>query len=230
MKYVGSKDRIAKHLLPVMLAERKPDQWWVEPFVGGANMIDKVDGKRLGNDSHKYVIALLKALQCGWVPPTRISKERYHEIKKYPDGYPDELVGFVGFVCSFGGKWWGGYACCNQGRNYAAEAVRNLAKQAPNLAGVEFACGNYLDLEIPPTSLIYCDPPYTGVNYYRDDFDHEAFWQWCRARATEGHTVFVSEYCAPADFTCVKTVEHLTILNKDSYDKRTEKLFRCEVR
>jgi len=45
MKYMGSKNRIAKHLLPIMLAERKPDQWWVEPFVGGANMIDKVEGK-----------------------------------------------------------------------------------------------------------------------------------------------------------------------------------------
>ena len=39
---------------------------WVEPFVGGANMIDKVDGKRIGNDSHKHLIALHKALQDGY--------------------------------------------------------------------------------------------------------------------------------------------------------------------
>jgi DNA adenine methylase len=48
MKYMGSKNRIAKYILPIMLAERKPDQWWVEPFVGGGNMIDKVDGNRIG--------------------------------------------------------------------------------------------------------------------------------------------------------------------------------------
>ena len=48
MQYMGSKNRIAKHILPIMLAERKPDQWWVEPFVGGANMIDKVEGNRIG--------------------------------------------------------------------------------------------------------------------------------------------------------------------------------------
>ena len=63
MQYVGSKNKIAKHILPIMLAERKPDQCWVEPFVGGANMIDKVEGSRIGNDCHEYLIALLKALQ-----------------------------------------------------------------------------------------------------------------------------------------------------------------------
>ena len=37
MKYVGSKRLISKYILPLMLAERKPDQWWIEPFVGGGN-------------------------------------------------------------------------------------------------------------------------------------------------------------------------------------------------
>ena len=63
MQYMGSKNRIAKHILPIMLAERKPDQWWVEPFVGGANMIDKFEGNRIGNDSHEFLIALLVALR-----------------------------------------------------------------------------------------------------------------------------------------------------------------------
>lgn len=41
---MGSKNRIAKHLLPIMLkeAEKHGITKWVEPFVGGANMIDKV--------------------------------------------------------------------------------------------------------------------------------------------------------------------------------------------
>ena len=60
---MGSKNRIAKHILPIMLEHRKEGQYWVEPFVGGANMIDKVEGLRIGNDSHVYLIALLKALQ-----------------------------------------------------------------------------------------------------------------------------------------------------------------------
>jgi DNA adenine methylase len=73
MRYVGSKNRIAKHILPIMLAERKPDQWWVEPFVGGANMIDKVAGNRIGNDSNEFLIALLVALRDGYIPPCCIS-------------------------------------------------------------------------------------------------------------------------------------------------------------
>ena len=41
---MGSKARIAKHILPIMLeeAEKKGITKWVEPFIGGANMIDKV--------------------------------------------------------------------------------------------------------------------------------------------------------------------------------------------
>ena len=45
MKYMGSKNRIAKHILPIILKDRIENQYYVEPFVGGANMIDKVDGK-----------------------------------------------------------------------------------------------------------------------------------------------------------------------------------------
>jgi DNA adenine methylase len=37
MTYLGSKKRIAKHLLPIMIqeADRKGITTWVEPFVGG---------------------------------------------------------------------------------------------------------------------------------------------------------------------------------------------------
>ena len=33
MKYMGSKRRIAKHILPIMLANRTEGQYFVEPFV-----------------------------------------------------------------------------------------------------------------------------------------------------------------------------------------------------
>ena len=37
MKYMGSKNRIAKHLIPIMVAEAdsKGITTWVEPFNGG---------------------------------------------------------------------------------------------------------------------------------------------------------------------------------------------------
>lgn len=225
MQYMGSKNRIAKHLLPVILEHKTPEMTWVEPFVGGANMIDKVNGKRIGNDSHKHLIALHKALQDGWIPPTEVSKEMYYDVKANQQNYSDELIGFVGFLCSFGGKWWGGYAANKKGDNYADRGSRVLTKQAKNFNGVDFRCGNYLEMEIPPNSLIYCDPPYEGTTAYKDAFDHDTFWQWCRDMSGKGHIVFVSEYNAPSDFKCVKTVEHKTILDKNSQYKRVEKLF-----
>jgi len=229
MKYMGSKNRIAKHILPIMLAERKPEQFWVEPFVGGANMIDKVTGNRIGNDSHEYLIALLTSLRDGYTPPTDISKELYYEIKAKPQAHPKELVGFVGFLCSFGGKWWGGYAFNNKDSNYAERGSRCLVRQAKNLKGVVFKSGSYLELEIPKSSLIYCDPPYANTCKYKDDFNHDVFWQWCRDMSKKGHTVFVSEYSAPEDFVCIKEVQHKTILDKNSQYPRIEKLFRYKA-
>ena len=223
---MGSKNRIAKHILPIMLAERKPDQWWVEPFVGGANMIDKVEGNRIGNDSHEFLIALLVAVRDGYIPPTDISKELYYAVKSKPQDYPKELVGFVGFLCSFGVRWWGGYAFNKEGRNYAEKGSRCLVKQAKNLDGVVFKSGSYLELEIPENSLIYCDPPYANTSKYKDDFNHAVFWDWCRTKTKSGHTVFISEYSAPNDFVCVKEIQHKTILDKNSQYPRIEKLFR----
>lgn len=225
MQYMGSKNRIAKHLLPIMLEHKTDDMVWVEPFVGGANMIDKLDGYRIGNDSHPYLIALLKALQDGWIPPTEVSKELYYDIKFNEDNYDPEVVGFVGFLCSFGGKWWGGYAANKKGDNYAERGSRVLTKQAKLFEGIDFRCGNYLDMDIPNNSLIYCDPPYEGTTAYKGGFDHSVFWEWCRTKSKEGHTVFISEYNAPEDFECVKTIEHKTILDKNSQYERVEKLF-----
>jgi len=229
MQYMGSKNRIAKHILPIMLSERKPNQWWVEPFVGGANMIDKVIGNRIGNDSHEYLIALLTALRDGYIPPTNITREMYYAIKLESHAYPRELVGFVGFLCSFGGKWWGGYAFNNKGDNYAERGSRCLVKQAKNLNGIVFKSGSYLELELPEACLIYCDPPYANTCKYRDHFNHDVFWEWCRTQAKSGHTVFISEYSAPNDFVCVKEIQHKTILDKNSNYPRLEKLFRYNV-
>ena len=228
---MGSKNRIAKFVLPIMIKEanEKRITTWAEPFVGGANMIDKVVGNRIGNDINEYLVALLIALRDGYVPPTNVSKELYYAIKSKPQEYPKELVGFVGFLCSFGGKWWGGYAFDKKGTNYAERGSRCLVKQAKNFDGIVFKCGSYLELEIPENSLIYCDPPYANTCRYKDDFNHDIFWDWCMAQTKSGHTVFISEYNAPNDFVCVKEIQHKTILDKNSQYPRIEKLFRYKA-
>lgn len=44
MKYVGSKNRISKELAPIIQSYITEDtKGYLEPFVGGANMIDKIN-------------------------------------------------------------------------------------------------------------------------------------------------------------------------------------------
>ena len=156
MKYMGSKNRIAKEILPIMLKERG-QRTWVEPFVGGANVIDKVQGNRIGNDNQEYVIALYKALQNGWLPPEEVSEELYAEYKRRQDNL-DPLTAFIGIGCSFGGKWFGGYVR-QKGYNFAAGGKRALQKQLPFILDVHFFYKDYREW-YPKNKLIYCDPPY----------------------------------------------------------------------
>ncbi len=218
MKYMGSKARIAKDILPIILEGRKPGQYYVEPFGGGANSICEVDNPRIYNDVNDLIAACLKEVSNGWIPPVDIDRDFYSECRdKFKTGiYSEEeehVIGYVGINGSYGGRWFdGGYAgitTTREGkvRNYPEEAWRNVMAQAPKLAGVEFHSGCYLTLEIPAKSIIYCDPPYKGTKEYKfaadSGFNSDEFWQWCRDRAKDGHSVFVSEYEAPEDFVCV---------------------------
>lgn len=66
MKYVGSKNRLAKQLSPIIQSyiDNPNCKGYIEPFVGGANMIDKIKcDKKYGFDTHKYLIALLQQAQ-----------------------------------------------------------------------------------------------------------------------------------------------------------------------
>ena len=208
MKYMGSKRRIAKDILPIILKDRKPEQWYVEPFAGGMNSICEVDGNRIANDYHYYLIEMWKAIEGGWVPRL-YTKEEYKDVQINKDRYPPEVVGWVGFNCSYSGKYFGGYAGQTKTkigtvRDYQVEAISNVLKQKEKLSGVVFRNQSYIDLDVPNNSIIYCDPPYQGTTKYKTgDFDHDIFWEWCRIMKKMGHTIFISEYNAPEDFKCV---------------------------
>lgn len=225
---MGSKSRHAKYMLPIILKDRKPGQWYVEPFVGGANMIDKVDGNRIGSDLNKYLISLLNQLQQGWLPPY-IDEEMYIKIKNNKDKYDDFLLGYVGFQLSYGATWFGSYRKDSIGkRDYSIEAYNNLKKQAPKLKGIIFLNKTYDELEIPENSIVYCDPPYENTAKYNavEDFHHKDFWNWCNNLVEKGHKVFVSEYNAPNDWECVWQREVNSSLTKNTGSKKAiEKLF-----
>jgi len=228
---MGSKNRIAKEILPIILKDRKPEQWYVEPFVGGANMIDKVGGKRIGADFNPFVIEALKLIRDNPESlPTQITKEYYRELKE--NMRLDGLTGYVGVVMSFRAKWFGGFTGDKRleakGRGsaeaFATAAKNNALKQSPLIKGLIFISGSYLYLDIPKESIIYCDPPYEGTTKYKDAFCHATFWNWVRTKSLEGHAIFVSEYNAPEDFICIWQ-KRINNNLKDSGAKEVEKLF-----
>lgn len=233
MKYMGSKARHAKEILPIILSGRTDGQWYVEPFVGGANVIDKVDGNRIGADFNPYVIALWKAVADGWVPPDLVTEEEYDAMRSCRA--VDAVTSFAGFSLSFGGKFFGGYrrdvagtkGCIENMQTQSRRAKQSLIKQSATLRGVQFHHCSYDELTIPPNSIIYCDPPYQGTTGYATGaFDHDKFWQWCRDKVAEGHKVYVSEYTAPDDWVAVweKTVNN-TLTKYTGSKKGVEKLF-----
>lgn len=209
MKYMGSKARFGKDILAVISPYISETLNYVEPFAGGMNMMQFVPNtwNRYANDSNKYLMVMWYMLvHKGWVPPEQVTKEFYESCKRLEQ--PDHVVGYVGINCSYSGKWFGGYAGKTETkdgtiRDYQSEAFNHVMKQKDTLSGVKMVSKSYTDLAIPTKSLIYCDPPYANTTGYKDDFDHEAFWCWCRDAIPNGHTVFVSEYTAPDDFICV---------------------------
>ena len=233
MIYLGGKTRIAKEILPIILADRKEGQYFVEPFCGGCNVTAQVLGNRIANDSNEYLIAMFDGLVSGKKYPEQISSELYNDVKNCfragSDKYDPDLMGWVGFMASYRGTFFRGYSgpivTAKGGlRDYISEQIRNTLRQIPKLQGVEFRSGDYKSLQIPEESIIYCDPPYMNTAAYRRSLNHEEFWQWCRERVYDGHKVYISEYQAPDDF--IKVWEK-PLQNNMSSDKRkaSEKLF-----
>ena len=62
MKYMGSKARIKKEILPLILKNRTENQFFVDLMGGGMNLIDSVDGNRIANDLNFYLIEMWKEL------------------------------------------------------------------------------------------------------------------------------------------------------------------------
>ena len=238
MKYVGSKNRLSKQLAPIIQSyiddmDERCNGYW-EPFVGGANMIDKIKfSHKYGSDNHKYLIALLQHIQqtIDDLPDT-ITEDEYAAVRTNPNAYEDWYVGLVGF-CTFGAKWFGGYprgfkADGVTPRDITNEAIRNIKKQAPALKGISFACRNYADCSVDGF-VIYCDPPYRDTTKYAtDNFDYEKFYSWCKDMA-KNNIVLISEYWMPDDgFECIWQGNLKCTLDKASRIDKVERLYICK--
>jgi len=225
------------------LEYRSPGQTYIEPFVGGGWVLQEVKGTRYASDINPYLIAMYKALQQGWVPPDYVSEEEYQKAKK--GECSDALRGFIGFGCSFGGKWFGGYARSHKTRReapeeyskdyrskYATHAKNSVLKMLPRIKDTIFYAQDYR-FWTPLGSIVYCDPPYEGFTPYdySPKFDYPMFWETMRTWSMD-NTVLISSYSAPDDFESIWQKETRTDLkSKDgSGIPRLEKVFKFKRR
>ena len=233
MRYFGGKFRIHKMVSEILndLIENE-NQTFLSPFVGGAWVEHLINSKyKICADSHKYLIDMYNALQNGWILPNSISEEEYKYIKDNLDE-KSYLSGFVGFACSFAGKWFGGYVrdrrnysnYCLSGKNSLLKQMRNLQRDNTIFLNCDYTIFS------PNNMIIYCDPPYRNTTKYSKitgKFDHNEFWDTMRLWS-KNNIVIISEYNAPEDFECIWEYNTKTdIRNKNGIGEiRIEKLFR----
>ena len=227
MRYFGGKVRISKNLTLFINNQLKENQTFVDLFCGSCNVISKIDNNRLriANDKHYYLIEMWKELQKGWLPPKSLTKEEYKYIKNNKDEKP-YLTAFVGFGCSFAGKWFGGYAHADK-RNYCLNDYNSVLNKLKNLKNVMFYNLDYSEVDIPKGSFVYCDIPYKNATPYCKkevgEFNHEEFYQWVRENSNK-YEIYVSEYKenVPNDFEIVwEQNSKKDIRNKNGIKEKT---------
>lgn len=250
MQYQGGKSRIAKNISEVIInevsrwedqncfnncgsyqreRERESNTTFVSLFCGSCAVEAKLApyfNKVICNDKHEYLIEMLKAVQNGYELPEHISEEEYKQIRLHKDENK-VLTGFVGFGCSFGGKFFGGYARNKEQTNYALQSKKSLLKDIIQLQNAEFTCLDYHDVPIPKYSVVYADPPYANTTTYQGQkFNTDEFWEYMR-EISKDNQVYISELTAPVDFECIweKPFTRTLDRNKENQFKVTEKLF-----
>lgn len=177
----------------------------------------------IANDAHPAVIPLLRAVGQGWKPPETLDENEYSRVRReVPPS--DPLHGFTAFGCSFGGKYWGGYARGGSGRNYAKNAKNALNKDASILAQLTFATCDYSELEAiypaAPNDVWYVDKPYTNTAGYKGvaAFDDTRFWKW--AAEFRGR-LLVSDFTAPAGWSPINLISRKVDISGGTNGRRS---------
>jgi len=228
MQYMGGKTRIAKSLARVMLDSTIARVGYVEPFVGaGSVAVEMTPHFRhvFLSDASPDLIMMWQALQNGWKPPKIVTEDMYNFYRHAPASAPR---GFIGYGCSFGGKWFGGYARDpRKPWSFAQTAINGLSEKIVVLQTAHFYELNYRDMLIPNDAVVYCDPPYRGKTKYERlaNFDSDEFWQTAKEWSSYAN-VFVSEYTAPLGWVSIWNAQpKMTLRVDDNQSTATEHLW-----
>jgi len=109
---MGSKSRIAKHIVPIIqrYIDENNIKCYIEPFCGGLNVIDKVKCEyKIASDIHRYLIALFKNIDKIYTLPYFITKEHYSEVRECfnenNNCLEDWYIGAIRFLASYNGRF-----------------------------------------------------------------------------------------------------------------------------
>lgn len=238
MVYMGSKANIANQIAPFIHSYMMVNglTTYIEPFVGGANMMEKVQAtERIGYDKNRYIISLFKYLQQGGELPEDVSRAQFNDCRVHfraDDGYyEDWYLAAVGYLAGFNGRFYdGSYAepatYGDKYRDYYQERKKNILTQFKSLQDVTFEVSDYRILK-PNNCLVYCDPPYANTKQYLEiekTFNHTEFWDIMR-EWSKSNIVLISEENGPEDFDVIW--EHDVVRSVNASDKKSvsEKLF-----
>jgi DNA adenine methylase len=230
--YLGGKGRLGPTIAKVILKATSERGVYFEPFLGGGSAFKHIAphfGSVHVGDVHEDLVLMWRAAAEGWTPPSVVSELEYQKIRREP---ASALRGFIGFGCSFGGKWWGGYARsrCNGDDYYARHAynsVNEIARLLPPHVEGTLRHRSFEDWTpfITTSAVVYADPPYARTTGYKAKFDSSVFWSVMRNWSDMGARVFVSEYEAPAGWSSIWSKEQRRKVSGGTGEMTKEHIF-----
>lgn len=239
MVYQGSKNRLAKILVPIIqkYIDDNNIKTYIEPMCGSCSIIEKIQcDNRIAADVNDELIALLQYVKSDStlsIAPTDCNFEHYAEVRenrKLGTGkYSKEYTALIGYCGSYGGRYYdGGWGRDKTGkRNIYQERVKNLKEDSPLLKDIEITCCDYQNFSDYKNCVFYFDPPYKDTKQYsKQSIDYDSFYDFLR-KLSENNIVLVSEYNMPDDFKCIWQKERKVLQKSDRVtgEKTVEKLF-----
>jgi site-specific DNA-adenine methylase len=238
MVYQGSKNRLAKFLVPIIqkYIDDNHIKTYIEPMCGSCSIIEKIQcDNRIAADVNDELITLLQYAKSDTnlsIAPEDCSFEHYADVRENrklgTNKYSKEYTALIGYCASYGGRYFdGGYARDNNGRNMYKERIINLKEDCELLQDINIRCNDYKDFADYKNCLFYFDPPYKNTKQYsKQSIDYDSFYDFLR-KLSENNIVLVSEYNMPNDFKCIWQKERKVLQKSDRVtgEKAVEKLF-----
>jgi len=234
MRYLGGKSRLGGRIVQAILDDLGIKRLTLAVDLcsgagGVTHRLADVSDRVIAVEAHPGLVALMRAVQGGWVPPQNVTREEYKASFALP--VEDPLATFMGFGCAFAGDWRHGFAFDNSGKhNYALQAGNALRRD--NRVNVEHVNADATLWAVPEgLQVAYCDPPYEGTSGYAAVPTTQPAGTWWRRLAEIASPTcacYLSEYAdaPPAGVEARQVWEAQAHGNGLTKGTKTERLWR----